>query len=382
MATIGQTLSAARIAAGCSLEHLSTRTRIRMQVLRAIENEDFVPCGGDFYARGHIRRICKFFELDAGPLLEEYDREHASDEKPLFVPPQWQPATKTKKRAARAAAARGDQGHAENGREGGEESQDVPRRVGDEDLDPTQRAESWGHFERNKKLARPPRPEGRSRRRAATVPPPRGSEEGRTEEGRTKEGHTEVAVTEDAATGATAEEPRARGNAARTLPIGGVRRHWPWAVVGLILVVALIVGVRTWNGWEEGDPARTAFENVTDDESGAEKNAGSVVVPEAETVGKALARGPEKVARPTEFTVRLTGVGRSWVEVTDHAGGDVFTGFIVEGESLDYVTEDPLSLRLGKPSLVGVSVDGEDLGERADSGGVGDFTVGADGFVD
>lgn len=376
MATIGQTLSAARIAAGCSLEHLSTRTRIRMQVLRAIENEDFVPCGGDFYARGHIRRICKFLGVDAGPLLEEYDREHASDEKPLFVPPQWQPVTKTKKRA-RAAAARGEQGHAENEQEEGEEPQDVTRRVGDEALDPTQRAERWGHFERNKKLARPPHPAGRSHRRAAEVPPPRGSEEGQAEEA-----DTEVAATEDAATGTTVEEPRTRSTAARTRPIGGVRRHWPWAVVGLILVVALIVGVRTWNGWEEGDPSRTAFENVTDDDSGAEKNAGSVVVPEEENVGKALARGPEKAAEPTEFTVRLTGVGRSWVEVTDHAGRDVFTGFIVEGESLDYVTEDPLGFRLGKPSLVGVSVDGEDLGSGAESGGVGDFTVGAGGFVD
>lgn len=372
MATIGQTLSAARIAAGCSLEHLSTRTRIRMQVLRAIENEDFVPCGGDFYARGHIRRICKFLGTDAEPLLEEYDREHASDEKPLFVPPQWQPATKTRKRQARAAAARGERGRAEDEHEEGEAPRDVPRRVGDEDLDPEQRAESWGHFERNKKLARPPRPAGRSGRRTAAVPSPRGSEEDHAEEEHSRASAPEAAL----------EEPRARSTAARTRPIGGVRRHWPWAVVGLIIVAALIVGVRTWNGWEEGDPARTAFENVTDDDSGAQENTGSVVVPEEEPVGKAQARGPEKVAEPAEFTVRLTGVGRSWVEVTDHEGGDVFTGFIVEGESLDYVSEDPLSFRLGKPSLVGVSVDGEDLGDGANSGGVGDFTVGADGFVD
>lgn len=365
MATIGQTLSAARIAAGCSLEHLSTRTRIRMQVLRAIENEDFVPCGGDFYARGHIRRICKFLGLDAGPLLEEYDREHASDEKPLFVPPQWHPATKTKKKAARAAAGGGEQGRAEN--EEDEAPQDVPRRVGDEDLDPTQRAERWGHFERNKKLARPTRPASRSRKRAAPVPQPRGSEEDHAEE---------------TATGATAREPRARSTATEARPIGGVRRHWPWAVVGLILVAALIVGVRTWNGWEEGDPARTAFENVPDEDSGAQENVGSVVVPEEEPVGKAQARGPEKAAEPAEFTVRLTGSGRSWVKVTDHEGGDVFTGFVVEGETLEYVTEEPLSFRLGKPSLVDVAVDGEDLGEGADSGGVGDFTIDGDGFVD
>ncbi|WP_344074813.1 helix-turn-helix domain-containing protein, partial [Nocardiopsis metallicus] len=153
MATIGQTLAAARIAAGCSLENLSTRTRIRMQVLRGIENEDFVPCGGDFYARGHIRRICKFLGLDPAPLLEEYDREHASNEKPTFVPPPRHPSARTK--AARVAAAQG--GRAHTGTDDHEAPQDVPRSIGDVNEDPEQRAESWGYFERKQRLARPPR---------------------------------------------------------------------------------------------------------------------------------------------------------------------------------------------------------------------------------
>ena len=357
MATIGQTLSAARIAAGCSLEHLSTSTRIRMQVLKGIENEDFVPCGGDFYARGHIRRICKFLGLDPRSLLEEYDREHASDDKPLFVPPQWHPATESK--AARVAAARGEQ----------EASQDVPRRVGDEDLDPTQRAENWGHFERNKKLARVTRPTDRSGRHAE-VPPPRSSEGDETEE---------------ATDGATAPAPRTRNTAAGARPAGGVRRHWPWAVVGLILITALIVGVRAWNGWEEGDPSRTAFETSRDEDSGGEETVDSGIVPDDKEIAakaKAQAQVPEKATEPVDFTVRLTGSGRSWVEVTDDEGADLFTGFIVEGETLDYVTEGPLTFRLGKPGSVGVAVDGEDLGTEGKSRGVEDFTVGADGFAD
>uniref|UniRef100_UPI00278C50D7 helix-turn-helix domain-containing protein n=1 Tax=Nocardiopsis sp. CC223A TaxID=3044051 RepID=UPI00278C50D7 len=77
MATIGHTLSAARVAAGFTVADLSARTRIREPVLRAIEEEDFVPCGGDFYARGHIRGLCRALRLDPVPLLEEFDREHA-----------------------------------------------------------------------------------------------------------------------------------------------------------------------------------------------------------------------------------------------------------------------------------------------------------------
>ena len=103
MATIGQTLSAARVAAGYTVADLSIRTRIREPVLTAIEQEDFFSCGGDFYARGHIRRVCRTLGLDPAPLLAEYDREHASRAIPAFVPPQRHPASVPE--AARAAAA-------------------------------------------------------------------------------------------------------------------------------------------------------------------------------------------------------------------------------------------------------------------------------------
>ncbi|MFD6949394.1 helix-turn-helix domain-containing protein, partial [Nocardiopsis sp. NPDC060348] len=104
MATIGQTLSAARVAAGHTVADLSARTRIRETVLMGIEQEDFVPCGGDFYARGHIRGICRALGLDPAPLLAEYDREHASGAIPAFVPPQRHPAATPEGIRAAAAA--------------------------------------------------------------------------------------------------------------------------------------------------------------------------------------------------------------------------------------------------------------------------------------
>ena len=74
--SIGETLAAARREAGLSVTQLSQRTRIRETVINGIERDDFSPCGGDFYARGHIRSIAKVIGVDPEPLIREYDAAH------------------------------------------------------------------------------------------------------------------------------------------------------------------------------------------------------------------------------------------------------------------------------------------------------------------
>ena len=49
---------------------------IRETIIRSIEQNDFSPCGGDFYARGHIRSIAEVVGADPAPLIREYDEEH------------------------------------------------------------------------------------------------------------------------------------------------------------------------------------------------------------------------------------------------------------------------------------------------------------------
>ena len=56
---IGETLAQARQQAGLTLAQVSRQTRIRETIIRKIEADDFSECGGDFYARGHIRAIAK-----------------------------------------------------------------------------------------------------------------------------------------------------------------------------------------------------------------------------------------------------------------------------------------------------------------------------------
>src|SRR6201996_4241370 len=70
--SIGDTLAEARRQAGLTVAQVSDRTRIRETIIRGIEQNDFSACGGDFYARGHIRSVASVVGVDPAPLLREY----------------------------------------------------------------------------------------------------------------------------------------------------------------------------------------------------------------------------------------------------------------------------------------------------------------------
>ena len=74
---IGPDLVSARRRLGLTVEQVAERTRIRPHVIEAIEIDDFAPCGGDFYARGHLRTLARVLGVDVTPLLETYDTKYA-----------------------------------------------------------------------------------------------------------------------------------------------------------------------------------------------------------------------------------------------------------------------------------------------------------------
>lgn len=74
---IGPDLAAARTRLGLSVDRLAERTRIRPHVIESIEVDDFAPCGGDFYARGHLRTLARVLGVDVAPLLTAYDERYA-----------------------------------------------------------------------------------------------------------------------------------------------------------------------------------------------------------------------------------------------------------------------------------------------------------------
>jgi len=74
--SIGESLADARVRAGLTVGQVSQQTRIRESIIRDIEQGDFDACGGDFYARGHIRSIAGAVGTDPVPLISEYDADH------------------------------------------------------------------------------------------------------------------------------------------------------------------------------------------------------------------------------------------------------------------------------------------------------------------
>ncbi len=75
---IGPELTAARTRLGLSVDDLAERTRIRPHVIESIEVDDFAPCGGDFYARGHLRTLARILGKDPQPLLEKFEERYAT----------------------------------------------------------------------------------------------------------------------------------------------------------------------------------------------------------------------------------------------------------------------------------------------------------------
>ena len=90
--SIGDTLATGRHAAGLTVAQVSELTRIREAIIRGIERDDFSACGGDIYARGHIRSIARVIGADAESLVGEYDAVHGAPQ-PVDAAAVFEPST-------------------------------------------------------------------------------------------------------------------------------------------------------------------------------------------------------------------------------------------------------------------------------------------------
>jgi cytoskeleton protein RodZ len=70
---LGAQISAAREAAGKTVQDVADATRIRGSLVRLMEAGDFAPCGGHVYARGHLRSIAATLGVDPALFLARYD---------------------------------------------------------------------------------------------------------------------------------------------------------------------------------------------------------------------------------------------------------------------------------------------------------------------
>jgi len=79
--SLGEFLRSARESAGLSVDDLAERTSIRAGLIREMENNNFIHCGGDTYARGHLRNFAPIISADAQELIDLYNQEHSSEQR-------------------------------------------------------------------------------------------------------------------------------------------------------------------------------------------------------------------------------------------------------------------------------------------------------------
>ena len=81
--SLGQFMQGARESAGLSIDELSSRIAIRSGLLTEMEKNNFIHCGGDTYARGHLRNIAAHILVDPQILLDLYNEEHSSESRKI-----------------------------------------------------------------------------------------------------------------------------------------------------------------------------------------------------------------------------------------------------------------------------------------------------------
>ncbi len=80
---LGEVLKAARTSSGISIDDLASITSIRAGLLGEMESNNFSHCGGDIYARGHLRNIAPKLGLDANQLVDLYNQEHSVESRSI-----------------------------------------------------------------------------------------------------------------------------------------------------------------------------------------------------------------------------------------------------------------------------------------------------------
>jgi len=73
--SLGSLITKARKDAGLSIDDLSAATNIRGPLLRQMESDNFSQCGGETYARGHLRNLATKLSVDPQLFLIAFEDE-------------------------------------------------------------------------------------------------------------------------------------------------------------------------------------------------------------------------------------------------------------------------------------------------------------------
>lgn len=81
--TLGEAIRKAREDAGLSIDELAQIVVLRSRLLTDMESNNFAQCGGDTYARGHLRNIALATHASAQEFIALYNAEHSTDSRSI-----------------------------------------------------------------------------------------------------------------------------------------------------------------------------------------------------------------------------------------------------------------------------------------------------------
>ena len=70
--SFGETLRAAREAKGLTTSQIASKTRMLVQIVEEMENEDFHRIAAPIYGRGFVKLYAECVDLDPLPLVKEF----------------------------------------------------------------------------------------------------------------------------------------------------------------------------------------------------------------------------------------------------------------------------------------------------------------------
>lgn len=87
MESLGQTLKSTRERKRISLSYAAAQTRIKLQYLELMEQDDFARMPAPAYAKGFLRMYATFLGLEPQPLVQRYLNEYAGPRAPGLTQP-------------------------------------------------------------------------------------------------------------------------------------------------------------------------------------------------------------------------------------------------------------------------------------------------------
>lgn len=343
-ALIGAALFDGRMAAGLTAVQVGEITRISPEMLRRLEAGQFEACGGDVYARGHIRAVAAAVGLDPAPLLAQYGA--------IRLPP----LTKRDLRKPRVAQPDSPSGQVRPPSNAQRARSVLPTIVPGvvpslvpmagqtppPDLPPLRHARRGDYTDADAGSAN--RLELIDRESAGPVP------------------RNDL----PAAFLAGAKDQRRPGP------------NWSLALLGAVGAVGLVAAVQLWP--QSAAPA-SGEDSAHTVKASAAPAAGAATIPVTHAAAVPPASAPTPPAptpKPTapvvvQITTKTAG---SWVGVTNGAGQHLFWNILAPGQTQQFTDNSQLSVTVGDASAVDLTVNGKDLGVPGPAGQVYQATYG------